>query len=45
MSQPVPIRRVEDPTPLVAILAAKLACHNPEDSAVAWAIRWLEEKR
>jgi hypothetical protein len=26
---------------LVGFLAAKLACHNPDDSAVRWALEWL----
>lgn len=31
-----------DPVALVGILAAKLACHAPNDSAVEWALGWLE---
>lgn len=28
---------------LVGFLATKLACHDPDDSAVQWALEWLED--
>lgn len=31
-------------TALVGFLAAKLACHAPDDSAVQWALEWLEKR-
>lgn len=34
-----------DPVALVGILAAKLACHAPDDSAVEWALGWLEGQK
>lgn len=34
-----------DNVALVGFLAAKLACHAPDDSAVQWALKWLEENR
>ena len=35
-------RQPENPTALIGFLAAKLACHNPQDGAVQWALKWLE---
>lgn len=29
---------------LVGFLAAKLACHDPEDTAVKWALEWLQDR-
>lgn len=39
------IRIRRDPTALIGFLAAKLACHAPDDSAVKWAMEWLDAGR
>ena len=36
--------RTDDTTALIGFLAAKLACHAPDDPAVQWALEWLEKR-
>lgn len=33
---------IHETTGLIGFLAAKLALHNPDDSAVKWALEWLD---
>ena len=36
---------LDNTTALIGFLAAKLACHDPNDSAVQWVLEYLEGKK